>query len=125
MTPARKEIAQGFREVAGAVPNLARLLYRVVRDPRVPPRHRVVAGAIGVYLVSPLDAIPDWFPGIGQVDDMILVALALDLLLNRVPEEVLAEHWAGNPDHLAAARKLLATVTGMVPDRIKGWLAPE
>jgi uncharacterized membrane protein YkvA (DUF1232 family) len=110
---------RAVREWLMAVPNLAKLLWRLARDPRVPRRNKALFAGVGAYLLIPFDIIPDWIPGIGQLDDAVLFLLSLDGLLNRVPEEILAEHWEGDQEVLKTIRGTLATVTSLVPDRIK------
>ena len=102
-----------------ALPNLAKLLYRLARDPRVPRRNKFVLAAVAGYLVIPFDLIPDWIPGLGQLEDVALVIVALDGLLNKVPQEILEEHWDGDPGVLETIRDGLARVTEMVPARVK------
>jgi uncharacterized membrane protein YkvA (DUF1232 family) len=110
---------RAVREWLMAIPNLAKLLWRLARDPRVPRRNKALFAGVGAYLLIPFDIIPDWIPGIGQLDDAVLFLLSLDGLLNRVPEEILAEHWEGDQEVLKTIRSVLATVTSLVPDRIK------
>jgi uncharacterized membrane protein YkvA (DUF1232 family) len=108
-----------MREWALALPNLAKLLYRLARDPRVPRRNKFVLAAVAGYVVIPFDVIPDWIPGLGQLEDLALVIVALDGLLNKVPQEILEEHWDGDPSVLETIRDGLARVTEMVPARVK------
>lgn len=107
------------REWLLAFPNLGKLLFRVVRDPRVPKRQKVILGAVATYIVVPFDVIPDWIPGLGQLEDLALLVVALDGLLNKVPQEVLEEHWDGDPRVLQSIRDGLAQITEMVPNRVK------
>ena len=74
---------------------------------------------IGAYLVSPIDIIPDFIPGLGQLDDIAVVAFALDQMLNRVPEHVVVEHWEGDEDVLQVVREILDIATGFVPSWMK------
>lgn len=62
------------------------------RDPRTPSLARWVALGTLAYAVSPIDLIPDFIPVIGQLDDVLLVALGLWLALRLIPSHVLAEH---------------------------------
>ncbi|MBW3589027.1 MAG: DUF1232 domain-containing protein [Actinobacteria bacterium] len=78
--------------------------------------------AVGGYLFLPFDVIPDWVPGIGQLDDLLLVVIALDALVNRVPKEILEEHWEGDEDVLATLRRILGFAANFVPDRVKDRL---
>ncbi|HEX2258796.1 MAG TPA: DUF1232 domain-containing protein [Actinomycetota bacterium] len=105
--------------------NIAKLLTRLIRDPRVPPRNKVIAGCIAAYLLLPVDFIPDSIPGVGQLDDIVMLALAVDLLVNNVPDEIVAEHWDGERAVLDMVRGVTATVTTFVPDRVRDVLLPR
>lgn len=102
-----------------AIPNLGKLLVKLTRDPRVPTRNKLVFGGVAAYLLLPIDFIPDFIPGIGQIDELALIALGLDAMVNRVPPEVVAEHWDGDGDVLAMIRRILSGVTSFVPEGLK------
>jgi uncharacterized membrane protein YkvA (DUF1232 family) len=108
-----------LKEYALFAPRLLKLIARLMRDPRVPPRQKAVLVLLFVYLASPVDLIPDFIPGIGQLDDLVLAAFALDGILNHVPEECIHEHWDGDEDLLQVTREILNIATGMVPDWLK------
>jgi len=59
-----------------------------------------------VYLASPLDAIPDFIPVVGQLDDALLAAMALRVVLRGAGPELLEEHWPGPKNSLAALTRL-------------------
>lgn len=115
----KAETGEWLRGTLKAIPDLGKLLLRLARDPRVPRRNKLIFGGIAAYLLLPVDFIPDWIPGIGQVDDLVLVALALDAMVNRVGHDVLSEHWDGDEEMLDKIRGILATVTKFVPDSVK------
>jgi uncharacterized membrane protein YkvA (DUF1232 family) len=69
------------REVARVFPECIRLVRRVVFDPQVPRRHKLLLGALVLYLASPIDLVPDFIPVAGQLDDAILVALVLRVIV--------------------------------------------
>jgi uncharacterized membrane protein YkvA (DUF1232 family) len=94
-----------------------------MRDKRVPARQKAILVMMGVYLASPIDIIPDFIPGLGHVDDLILVAFALDQIINRVPEECVREHWDGDEDVLEVVREILEIATGIVPEWLKKRLS--
>ena len=64
----------------------------VFGDPRMPAMSRVVLAFLILYLASPLDLIPDFVPVIGQVDDIVMIALGGALLLKTAPAGLLEEH---------------------------------
>jgi uncharacterized membrane protein YkvA (DUF1232 family) len=68
------------------------LPWRLLRDPRVPPLAKAIVPLVLLYLVLPLDIIPDFIPVLGQLDDLLVTALGVWLLLRLCPREVLAEH---------------------------------
>lgn len=117
-----KETSEKVREWMMAVPNLGKLFWRLSRDPRVPTRSKWIFGAVGAYLIMPFDIVPDWIPGIGQLDDLVLLVVAFDVMVNRVPEHVVAEHWEGDEEVLRSIKKGLSTATRFVPSSIKRFL---
>ena len=101
------------------IPNLLLLSAKLMVDPRVPAKERLlVAGAI-VYAFIPFDLIPDMLPFIGQVDDAYLIALTLLRLMSVTEPRVIREHWRGGGDvvELIGATALLAG--RLLPRRIR------
>jgi uncharacterized membrane protein YkvA (DUF1232 family) len=68
----------------------ARQLWFALRHPAAPGWLKLGTALIALYLVSPLDFIPDWIPVIGVVDDLVLVPLAIRWLLRRLPPDIAA-----------------------------------
>ena len=68
------------------------LVWRLLRDPRVPAYQKVLPGLVLVYLLSPFDFIPGFLPIIGQMDDLALLLLALKLFTRIAPEEIALEY---------------------------------
>lgn len=93
------------------LPNTVVLLGRLLKDARVPIVEKALFAAAIVYVISPLDFIPDVFPFIGQVDDIYVVALTLLRLINRTDENVVREHWSGGGDIVT----LIDSVAGIAP----------
>jgi uncharacterized membrane protein YkvA (DUF1232 family) len=81
-------------------PSKARLIWRLVRDERVPFWARGLALLPALYLLSPIDLLPDFIPFAGRLDDALVFAFVADLLLRVVPSEVLQEHMS----HLGGRR---------------------
>jgi len=70
----------------------AYVLYLAARDQRVPFYARLAAGAFAVYVLSPIDIVPDPIPLIGIVDDFIIIPLGLMVVRSLVPDELRYEH---------------------------------
>lgn len=102
-------------DVARGIPRFAVLLGRLVRDPRVSRLDRVLFGAALAYLFVPWDLVPDWVPGLGRVDDLLLVILALYRLLHRTDRDVLLEHWGEDAEPLLVLEDLLDRAVGAAP----------
>jgi uncharacterized membrane protein YkvA (DUF1232 family) len=82
------------RALAGFVPDCVVLFSRLLRDERLPRRHKLLVAALLPYLLLPFDLIPDFIPVAGQLDDAVIVALVLRRVLRANPELV-EEHWPG------------------------------
>jgi uncharacterized membrane protein YkvA (DUF1232 family) len=94
------------RALAGFVPDCVVLVRRLARDGRVDRRWRWALGGLAVYLLSPIDLVPDVIPGLGYLDDALLLALVLRGVVRAAGAEVVHEHWPGPPPGLAAVLRL-------------------
>lgn len=83
------------RALAGFVPDCVVLVQRLMRDPRVPRRRKLILALAAVYLLVPIDLVPDFIPVAGQLDDAIVVAFALRGLARGGGVALLREHWPG------------------------------
>lgn len=108
-----------LREAALALPNLIKLLGRLLRDPRVPRRSKALVGLTLGYLLSPVDLLPDAIPVLGQTDDLLLVAFALSHLLRSAGEEVVLEHWDGSRDLLEVIHGSLELGADLLPRPVR------
>lgn len=94
------------RALAGFVPDCALLLRRLLRDPRLSRGRRALLALAVLYLLMPLDLVPDFIPVLGQADDAIVVALVLRMVLRGVGPDALREHWPGPEPSLRAVLRL-------------------
>jgi uncharacterized membrane protein YkvA (DUF1232 family) len=83
------------RALARFVPDCVVLFKRLLTDPRVEWWRKALLLVVIVYLASPIDLVPDFIPVAGQLDDAILVVIALRVLLRGSGPRLLAEHWPG------------------------------
>jgi uncharacterized membrane protein YkvA (DUF1232 family) len=95
-----------LRDLASIVPDCLTTIRRLRRDPRVPRRAKVAVALAGLWLLSPIDLLPEFLPVIGPLDDVLVVALALRYAARQVPREALVEAWPGEPRLL---ERILAT----------------
>ena len=121
----KSELKGRMRTFMMFLPNLVMLMGRLLRDVRVPTAEKALFAAAIVYVISPLDFIPDVFPFIGQVDDMYVVALVLLRLINRTDEQVVREHWSGGGDIVALADSIAGIAPKLLPKRIARVLTSE
>jgi uncharacterized membrane protein YkvA (DUF1232 family) len=90
-----------LRDLARFIPDCVVLVGRLLRDPRVPRRHKLILGALVGYLALPFDLVPDFIPVAGHLDDVLVVALTLRAVLKGTSRELLREHWPGPASSLA------------------------
>ena len=99
----RREDARAF---ATFIPDCIVLVTRLVGDPRVPRRRKLLLVALVVYLGLPFDFVPDVIPVAGQLDDAIIVALVLRYFIRTGGEPMLRELWPGPEQSLAVILRL-------------------
>jgi len=101
------------------IPNLLLLCGRLLVDPRVPAKERLlVAGAI-VYAFVPLDLIPDMLPFVGQIDDAYLISLTLLRLMSVSDPRIVREHWRGGGDVVELIGSMATITAKLLPRKIR------
>jgi len=85
------------RELALLLPNLILLFKDLLKDPRVPRGPKAVLAIGIVWLISPIDLLPEFLPVLGPLDDAVVAALVLRHLVHRAGAEIVREHWRGEP----------------------------
>ena len=81
------------KDLATVLPACVTTARRLRKDPRVPKRVKVVVALAGLWVLSPIDLIPEFLPVIGPLDDIVVVALALRYAARRIPSEALIDAW--------------------------------
>lgn len=94
------------RAAATLIPDCAVLVGRLARDPRVPRWRKLLLLVLVGYLALPFDLVPDVIPVVGQLDDVLLVALAVRGLVRGGDEPLLRELWPGPERSLALILRL-------------------
>jgi uncharacterized membrane protein YkvA (DUF1232 family) len=115
---AKLQSRRSLSDAALLLPNIIKLVYRLLADPRVPRRAKITLGIAAAYTVSPIDLIPEFIPVIGWADDLLVVMFAIDALIDRAGPEVVAEHWDGPGDILELVRDVVGIARSVVPRRL-------
>ena len=104
------------KELARFLPSCVTTVRRLRAHPAVPRRAKIALGVAGLWVLSPIDLIPEFLPVIGPLDDIVVVALALRYAARRVPRDVLLEAWPGDPRLM---QRLLGPVPGTRSDGVR------
>lgn len=102
----------GMRDALRLLPDLLRVIRRLAADGTVPWGVRIKLALLLVYLLLPIDLVPDFLPVIGYADDVIVVALVLRSVIRSAGPGPLRRHWPGNPAGLLVIERL----AGLRPD---------
>jgi uncharacterized membrane protein YkvA (DUF1232 family) len=102
-----------------ALPDLARLLTRLVADPTLPRTAKAALAAAILYLASPLDLLPDVVPIVGYLDDALFIAVVVDGILNWVDRRLVLRYWPGTPESLERVARAARLLASWVPRRVK------
>jgi uncharacterized membrane protein YkvA (DUF1232 family) len=117
------ESAGSARDLLLLLPDLAVLLLRLLRDPRVSYGDKAVALFGLGYVLSPIDLLPALLLGpVGLLDDLFVVAATLSRLLNHVHPDVVRSHWPGRGDALDAIQRVTRWAETFVTQRVQGFV---
>lgn len=105
-------------DAALMIPNILKLVGRLVLDPRVPRRAKITLAMAAAYVMSPVDLIPEMIPVIGWADDILILMFAIDSLIDRAGSEIVDEHWDGPGDLLSLVREVVGLSRSVIPRRI-------
>ena len=97
-----------LRELVRVMPDVARLVRRLLADRSVPKGVRLALGGLIVWLASPIDLIPEFIPVLGPLDDAIVAVIVLRYVWRRLGDDELRRRWPGTQ----AGYALLSGVLG-------------
>lgn len=86
-----------LKDLAEFLPSCLTLARRLRPDPRVPRRAKFAVALAALWIISPIDLIPEFIPALGTLDDILILAVALRYATRRTDPRVLREAWPGNP----------------------------
>ena len=97
--PSSKAVSSGINVVRHL-----RLVWRLLTDKRISPWLKGVIPALALaYLLMPLDLVSDFMPVLGQLDDLAVILLGMQLFIELCPKGIVQEHLHGVPEQNAAA----------------------
>jgi uncharacterized membrane protein YkvA (DUF1232 family) len=85
-----------LRDLAAFIPDTLTTIKRLRNDPDVPRSAKIAIIIAGLWVISPIDLIPEFLPVIGPLDDIIIVALALRFAARKVPRTTILNAWPGD-----------------------------
>src|ERR1700759_5143207 len=118
----KSEKKKKLRDLLLFIPNLMKLLYDLLKDPRVSQADKAILAGVIMYVIVAIDVIPDFIPFVGMIDDSYLVAIALLRLLNRADRQIVLDHWNGNVDIKQLVESIANITTYFLPERIRNVL---
>ncbi|HLF43748.1 MAG TPA: YkvA family protein [Acidimicrobiia bacterium] len=113
------QVRQLAKDAVLLVPNFAKLVARLLADPRVPRRSKIALGMAAAYVASPIDLVPEFIPVLGWLDDLLILSYVLDRVIERAGPELVAEHWDGPGDLLGLIRDVLGLAGNVIPRRLR------
>lgn len=96
-----------LRELLRVIPDVLRLVRRLIGDRAVPFRVKVALVALMVWLLSPIDIIPEFIPLLGPVDDAVVAVLVLRYVRRRMGMEELRSRWGGTSEGFELLRRII------------------
>ncbi|GAB6169396.1 DUF1232 domain-containing protein [Clostridium carnis] len=99
-----------FSDYLFIIPDMAALIYRLLKDKRVPIKTKIVISGAIAYIAFPTDIIPDNIPFIGRIDELAVSFFALDRIVTDVPVNIILENWEGKNDIILVIKSLIEYV---------------
>ena len=86
-----------LKQVAEFLPACVTTARRLRKHPDVPRRAKVALLVAVLWVISPIDLLPEFLPVIGPLDDVVAVVLLLRYAARSIPRETLLEVWPTDP----------------------------
>lgn len=102
------KLPQGVKmasDIIFMLPDIGALLWRLLKDSRVPMKTKLSVSAAVAYILFPVDIIPDKIPFIGKIDDVAILFFALNRIAKDVPTKVILENWQGKNEFVLVLKK--------------------
>jgi uncharacterized membrane protein YkvA (DUF1232 family) len=97
------------REMVGVVPDVLRLLRSLITDGSVPLDVRIVLVGLLLWIVSPIDLIPEFIPVLGPLDDVLVAVVAMRYVRHRLGVDELLRRWSGSVNGFAVLTRVIGS----------------
>jgi uncharacterized membrane protein YkvA (DUF1232 family) len=97
------------REIVRLVPDVLRLLRSIITDRSIPLDVRLVLACLVVWILSPIDLIPEFIPVLGPLDDVVVAVVAFRYTRRRLGVELLRSRWTGSDDGFALLLRVIGS----------------
>jgi uncharacterized membrane protein YkvA (DUF1232 family) len=94
----------------------------LIADERIPLRNRVVLSGLLMYLLTPIDIIPEFIPILGWLDDAFVTLLILDYVFNSTDTDLIMDHYPWNKQGFRKMKMYVERLSWLVPARVKNIL---
>ncbi|MCH8054603.1 MAG: DUF1232 domain-containing protein [Deltaproteobacteria bacterium] len=84
--------SQRITRIISHLPNFLKLFWRLLMDYRVPIWPKLLLILVAAYVFAPVDLLPDFLVGLGQIDDLLVIFLGLRAFVRLCPREIVREH---------------------------------
>lgn len=105
------EKAKKYKDYIFVLPDIAALIYRLLKDKRVRMKTKLVISGAVAYITIPSDLIPDKVPFVGKIDDIAIGIFALNVIMTDVPLNIIMENWQGKNDILVVVKNVIEYAT--------------
>lgn len=107
-----------MKEAIILIPKMLRLLFRTMRDRRVGFNHKLLLLGTILYVISPLDFVPDFIPFTGQVDDILLLAVIILKIMQQAGHSVFQDNWNDQQGLSELAKRIRKLASSFLPTSI-------
>jgi uncharacterized membrane protein YkvA (DUF1232 family) len=114
-----EHVTQELKKWGASLPSLGKLIVALMADSRVPKMNKIVVGGIVAYLFTPVGMVPRRLLGLKRINELILPVIAIDVLLSGASDEVLRDHWHGDPEVLKTLRGLARRGSALAPAKVR------
>lgn len=103
--------AKAYSDYLFLIPDLVALIFRLLKDNRVPIKTKLAVSGSIAYIICPTDMIPNNIPFIGTIDDLAVIFFALNRIATDVPFNILVENWSGKNELILVLKNGIEYVT--------------